>query len=265
MIAGLNWREAREYAAAGISIRRAAWLPDGTAFRWLLRPRVNGRMGALWYDEVRNGTIKTISGVCTAASMLVDDFEATDWMADYDTGMMPGNPVVPGQPGNPLVPIQPGFPSTPPIVDPEKTVLLQEDFRSITKGMDGDVAGSILAWYGNENFPIATKAYQAGGVVKLGAGLYPGSIESKLLDLSLGGGVFTVKFKVKGWTYVEGGIQVSATGLAPQIVYYTATLYGGGSYDELTVSFVGGQADSRVKIATTEKRAFIDDVLIVAG
>jgi len=250
MITKLNWPQARQYASInGASVRREAWAPDGETYRWVRRPLVNGRTGSLWYDETRAGVTKTTTGVCIASSMSAADFGAQDWMADYD----PANPSP-----------QPPQPPQPPLPQPPQGgELLREDFSSIIKGKDNVVGGAILAWFGNENFPLPTRAYQAGGAVLIGTGVSPGAIESRILDLSRGGGVFAVTFKVKGWAAVEGSIQVSATGLPPKIVSYTATMASG--YEGLTVSFTGGRAGSRVKIATTTKRAFIDDVLIVAG
>lgn len=267
IITGMDWKLARQYASlGGHAIRRAAWVPDAGSYRWIRRPRVNGRIGALWYDEYRTGNTIALYGVCTAASVTAADYDGTDWMVDVPDGA----PIQPGNPGqSDPVHVQPGFPvvpqpdPAPPIVKPQQIVLLQEHFASILQGMDTAPAGAILAWWGNDNFPLPTKAYQAGRAVKIGTGITPGSIESKVLDLSQGGGVITVTFKVKGWSLVEGGIQVSITGLPSQTVYYTATM--SGSYEEKVVSFLGGQINSRVKIATTAQRAFIDDVLIVVG
>jgi hypothetical protein len=104
-------------------------------------------------------------------------------------------------------------------------------------------------------------AYQAGGAVKLGTSSGSGSITSKPLDLSGNGGKFSVQFDVKGWTTVEGDISISVTGLTTQTVSYTALRTG--SFETKTVSFTGGTANSTVTIATTAKRAFIDNVSIL--
>jgi len=91
-----------------------------------------------------------------------------------------------------------------------------------------------------------------------------GSITSKSLDLSASGGAFTVSFDVKGWTTVEGQIKVTVGSLAPQTVTYAATM-ASTSYETKTLNFTGGQANSTVKIETTEKRAFIDNVMVVSS
>lgn len=143
--------------------------------------------------------------------------------------------------------------------------LLEENFASLTTGNDASNTGpsgtpltSIAP-----NFPTCSLAYSAGGAVKLGNSSTAGSITSRTLDLSAGGGVFTVSFKVKGWTTIEGDILVTATGLPPQTVTYTNTLSGG--YVTKTVNFTGGAPNSTVTIATTARRAFIDDVMIATA
>ena len=138
--------------------------------------------------------------------------------------------------------------------------ILSEDFSSIISGDNTTTGGSGTAWLGNTNFPTVVKAYQAGGVVKLGTSSLIGSITSLPLDLSVNGGSFKVKFKVKGWTTVEGTINVTVTGLTQQIVTYTSVM--AGSFEQIDLSFTGGTANSTVKIETSAKRAYIDDVIV---
>ncbi len=145
------------------------------------------------------------------------------------------------------------------------TSLLTEDFAALTAGNDASNSGpsgtplTTIA----PNFPTCSLAYSAGGAVKLGNSSTAGSITSRILDLSADGGAFTVSFKVKGWTSVEGDIVVTATGLPPQTLTYTNTL--SGAYVTKTAHFTGGLANSTVTIATTAKRAFIDDVVIATS
>lgn len=143
-----------------------------------------------------------------------------------------------------------------------QTVLLTEDFSSITTGNSTTTGGSGTAWDGNENFPTTTLAYKAGGAVRIGAKSAVGSITSKVLDLSTDGGTFTVVFDVKGWTTVEGDIIVEVTNLASQTVTYTAVM--ADDFETKTVTFTGGQANSTIKIATSAKRAFIDNVVVTS-
>ncbi len=140
--------------------------------------------------------------------------------------------------------------------------LLSEDFVTLTTGNDASnsgPSGTSLTTFA-PNFPTCSLFYSAGGAVKLGNSSTAGSMTSKTLDLGGAGGAFTVSFKVKGWTTVEGNITVTATGLPAQTVSYTNTLSDG--YVTKTLNFTGGAANSTVTLATTAKRAFIDDVLV---
>jgi len=143
----------------------------------------------------------------------------------------------------------------------QTTYMLQEDFSTITTGDNASTSGpSSSLWSGNTNFPTITTAYPAGGAVKIGAKSATGSITSKILDLSVNGGRFNISFDVKGWTTVEGSVSVTVTGLTPQTVTYLATI--DSSFVNKVLTFTGGTANSTITIATTAKRAFIDNVNI---
>jgi len=140
-----------------------------------------------------------------------------------------------------------------------QTAILTENFSALSTGNSTSTTGSSATFDGNDNFPTVVRAYQAGGSVKLGTGSLTGSITSEELDLSVNGGKITVKFDVKGWTTVEGSIRVSLDGQS-QTVTYTAKM--ADSFQTLTVNFTGGTSTSTVKIETTAKRAFIDNVSV---
>lgn len=146
--------------------------------------------------------------------------------------------------------------------------LLSEDFSALTAGGDtsnsgaGAPSGTALTSFA-PNFPTCSLLYSAGGAAKLGNSNTAGSMTSKTLDLSGAGGAFTVNFKVKGWTSIEGDITVSVTGLPVQTVTYTNLLSDG--YVTKTLAFTGGMANSTITFATTLKRAFIDDVIVAAA
>lgn len=144
-----------------------------------------------------------------------------------------------------------------------QTTVLSDDFASASAGDNTSTNNNSMAWPGDANFPDGglVKAFQAGGAVKLGTGSLVGSITSKALDLSADGGLFKVSFDVKGWSVVEGDITVTVSGLAPQTVTYTATRTD--AFQTKTVSFTGGTAGSTVTIATSAKRAFIDNVKVI--
>lgn len=141
--------------------------------------------------------------------------------------------------------------------------LLTEDFASASNGDNTTPNGSSATWSGNFNIPTTSRAYQAGGAIKLGVSGNPGSITTRTLDLSAGGGAFTVGFKVKGWTTVEGDLVVTVTGLAPQTVVYSSVMASG--FETKIISFSGGTANSTVTIATTARRAFLDNLVITTA
>lgn len=140
--------------------------------------------------------------------------------------------------------------------------IFREEFSSITGGNNTNSSGSSTAWSGNTNFPVVAAAYQAGGAVKLGTGSAIGSITSRPLDLSVNGGNFTLSYKVKGWTTVEGSIKVTV-GSVIQTNTYTAVMAGG--FETKTLNFTGGTTNATIKIETTSRRAFVDDVVVTSS
>jgi hypothetical protein len=69
-----------------------------------------------------------------------------------------------------------------------------------------------------------------------------------------------VSFDVKGWTKVEGGITVTVTGQTAQTVTYTSVT--GGSFETKVVHFSAGTAATTITLATTAKRAFLDNIIV---
>ena len=134
-------------------------------------------------------------------------------------------------------------------------VVLSEDFADLS-GNSTSNTGSNSAWSGNTNFPTVNTAYQAGGAVRIGKSGGTGSITSKNLDLSK---AFTVSIDIKGWTSVEGKIKVTVGSQSKEITY-TETM--SGSFGTYTVDFSAATSSSAVEIATTAKRAFVDNIVI---
>ena len=142
----------------------------------------------------------------------------------------------------------------------QETVYLEEDFSSITAGNNTSTAGSNSIWNGNDNFSNYIKVYQAGGAIRLGSSGDYGSITTKTLDLSANDGTFYVNFDVKGWTSVEGNIRISLDGTEKEIIEYTAKM--SDNFETKTIEISGGTSNSTITIATTAKRAFIDNIKI---
>jgi hypothetical protein len=139
-------------------------------------------------------------------------------------------------------------------------VVLQENFVSITFGDNTSTSGSSMQWNGNSNFPIISRAYQAGGAIKLGSSSNNGSITSLAMDLSSNNGFFNLSFKVKGWATVEGNIQVYLNNTLVQTVTYASVMSGG--FQNIDLNLTGGTSNTELKLQTSAKRAFLDDIVV---
>lgn len=140
--------------------------------------------------------------------------------------------------------------------DPNATYCFEENFTGL-KGDNISSNGSATVWNGNENFTSLVQAFQAGDAVRIGSSSNKGSITSKKLD-QISGNV-TVSFDVKGWTSVEGSINITF-GTETKNIPYTAKM--GDAFENVTVSFENVVAGSTLKLETSAKRAFIDNVRI---
>jgi hypothetical protein len=142
-----------------------------------------------------------------------------------------------------------------------QSILFNEDFSSLNTGNSSGTNGpSTTQWNGDVlTFPNVMNAYPAGGMVKIGNASSSGFIESKLLDLSQNNGEFVLNFDVKGWSTIEGDIKITVTGIIPIIIPYT-TILSSSLLETKTINFSGGIPNSTIKIETTSKRAFIDNV-----
>lgn len=135
-----------------------------------------------------------------------------------------------------------------------------EDFSSISVGNNTSTSGSSTSWSGNSNFPTLNSAYSAGGAVRLGSGSSLGSITSKVLSNIAG--TITVSLGVKGWSSVEGDLNVTV-GSQTQTVTYNSII--SGSFENKSLIFSNVPIGSTLNIATTSGRAFIDNVTISCG
>jgi hypothetical protein len=140
------------------------------------------------------------------------------------------------------------------------SVVLNEDFSSADSGNDTTTSGASSLWGGSEHIVSVSRVYKAGGVVKLGTSKAVGSLTTRALGLA--GGPFTVSFKVKGWTSVEGDLLVSTSDGESRTVTYSETM--GGSYESRVLSFSSGTAGTTVTISTSAKRAYLDDLVVTA-
>lgn len=134
-------------------------------------------------------------------------------------------------------------------------VVLREEFDNTTTA-DSSTAISTSKF---PNFSGATaKAYtsQYGGL-KLGSSSAVGYITSKSLDLS---SAFTVQIDACKYGSDTGNIVVTCGSQSQTIK--NSELGAAGSFKTFTLTFAAATATSTVKIATSSKRAYIDNVVI---
>lgn len=136
--------------------------------------------------------------------------------------------------------------------------LLFDDFATASAGDNATTSGASSAQWKNDNFVDNVNAYSAGGAVKLGTSSKTGSITTRPLNFD--GGKLLVEFDVKGWTKVEGSIVVSVSDGNSVTLKYTSTI--ADDFQTLSAEFKNVPANPTVTIATTSKRAFVDNVKI---
>lgn len=137
--------------------------------------------------------------------------------------------------------------------------LFTDDFSDITNGNNTSTSGSSTALSSRTGWKSLSSVYQAGGAIKLGGKSSTGSLTTSN-SYNTKGKTCHVKLKVKGWSTVEGHIKVSPSIGEAQTKSYTAVM--SGAFQELDFVFTDGGESTNYTIATTAKRAFIDDVNI---
>ncbi|MCT4591507.1 MAG: DUF4493 domain-containing protein [Carboxylicivirga sp.] len=152
------------------------------------------------------------------------------------------------------------------------TEIFSEDFASASEGTNDNASGTL--WDGNGGaFTALEKVYHAAGSVKLGgSGLKPGSMTSKVLDLSANGGAFTVSFKAKGWYPEDNSVIIELDGVEKTATF--STTGKAGDFADASVEFTGGTASSTIIIKTSTRvynsntvtqRVFIDDLKVLGA
>ena len=137
----------------------------------------------------------------------------------------------------------------------ESVVVLSEQFDNNSSSDNNNaITNSTFS-----NFSGATdKAYKSQyGGIKLGSSKAAGYITSKSLDLSSS---FTVQLDACKYSSDTGNITVTVGSQTKTIK--NSELGAAGSFKTFTLSFDAATANSTVKIATSSKRAYIDNVVI---
>lgn len=139
----------------------------------------------------------------------------------------------------------------------EGETLLADSFDEVENGDNISTTGSSKEWDGDKWFTNVSAAYQAGGAIRMGTSKKAGSISTGSLNYA--GGAMIVELKVKGWSSVEGTLVVMLGGES-QTVTYKATL--NQPYETVRLVFFNVKANPSLSISTSDKRCFIDDVMV---
>ncbi len=157
--------------------------------------------------------------------------------------------------------------------DFDSIYLLYEAFDDASSGNNTSTSGSSTKWEGNNNFPTVSTVYCAGNTLRMGSGSASGSITSRRLDTQ--GGQITVELDVKGWSKIEGDLVITVsemeetgdddaepalTELQSATIAYTAIMTD--EFEHQSVTFEDVCAYPVITIATTAKRAFVDNIVV---
>ena len=141
----------------------------------------------------------------------------------------------------------------------EGDTIFFEPFTDVADGNDYDTGSSGSLWNGNSNFTSVTTAYQAGGAVRLGTSKKVGTLTTR--SISFAGGKLIVEIDVKGWTSVEGTIQLCVDGGPATSYEYKATI--NDAYETLRIDLKDVPKNPYFTISTSEKRCFIDEIRVL--
>ena len=141
-------------------------------------------------------------------------------------------------------------------------VLLDDQFADVKEGNDKEVNGSSTPFEGSENFPIYDYAFQAGNAIRLGNAKNPGSITTRTLG-NVEGSTLDIEISVKGWNKVEGKLLVSYDNGEPVELDYASKILD--EYELVSCTLTECPANTKVTLATDQKRCFISSVYIQAS
>ena len=137
----------------------------------------------------------------------------------------------------------------------EPVVVLKEEFdNSTTADSSNAITSSKFPNFSGETSKAYTSKY---GGIKLGSSSAVGYITTKSLDLSSS---FTIQIDACKYSSDSGNIVVTCGSQTKTI--NNSSLGAAGTFKTFTLTFNAATASSTVKIATSAKRAYIDNVII---
>ncbi len=139
------------------------------------------------------------------------------------------------------------------VEDSGEIILLSEEFdNSTTSDSSAEISSTKFANFSGDTSKAYTSKF---GGIKFGSSSASGYITSKPLDLSSD---FTVKINVLKYGSDTGKVQITVGSVTKEITPTdTDTQY--------SLQFSAATSSSTVKIGTSSKRAYIDNVIIISG
>lgn len=150
-----------------------------------------------------------------------------------------------------------------------QTTVISEDFSGFTTGTHdspstSDISASLDTYTQTPGW-TGLKIYSAAGEIKVGSSSALGYIITPTIDLSANGGAATIKLKIQCWTTCGDGAQVQVLH-APDGTTFTqvgSNFTPTSTKTEITAELTaGGTVNSKIKITTTVKRSYFDDIII---
>lgn len=138
--------------------------------------------------------------------------------------------------------------------------LFVEPFSEITSGNDTETGGSNNQWNGNANITSVNSVFQAGGAVRLGASSKTGSLTTR--QITFDGGKLILEIDVKGWTTVEGKLNVSVNGGTANSYSYTAKM--SDDYETIHIELENVPKNPSFTISTSAMRCFITEIRVMS-
>jgi hypothetical protein len=143
---------------------------------------------------------------------------------------------------------------------------ISENFTGCSAGSiatpDGtDISGSLDSYLQTTGW-TGSKLYQAGGLIKLGTSSLPGEIITKTIDLSANSGNATLSFDFLQFGSDVISVQVFHASNGSSFVQIGSDLTPPVTLTTQNILITGGTANSKIKIATTNKRIYLDNLVI---
>jgi hypothetical protein len=143
---------------------------------------------------------------------------------------------------------------------------LEEDFSGFTDGSHAspgsvDLSGSMDSYTLTSGWE-GYKVFSAGGEVKLGSSSYQGYVITPTIDLSSGG---TLNFDYAKYGSDNVLVQVFHASDGENFIQLGSDITPDVDFDTHSLEITDGTTDSKIKISTTNKRIYLDNIEVYCG